>query len=190
MSPTGVVPVPQDAFNHALRHLIKDADDIESLSVAIADGYFDVLAHVTPTVVGMSVNADVTLRISIERAAISVDVQEITLRRHGPLAIRGHELTDRIVATIIEAMVVRIFRIDPVGFAVERLPNVQREGDLFHVDAAPMLPDDVASRIQSPLFRWAHVTEILCQDERFGLRLAMRNPFEMNEGVERTLEDH
>lgn len=166
-----IIPVPEAAINAVLPHAVRDISEVRSLRIAVRDGHFDAIAHVNKEVLFMDVNADATVGFVIDAARISASEQWVVLRRQGKMNLRGHDVIDKIAAAVVEALVISLLAVDPVESATRGLPNIRRDGDCYHVDLGPMLPEDWTTRLEHPLMRLGHVHAIRCKPGRLELAL-------------------
>lgn len=168
------IPIPEEDINRVLPYAIQDVKEIQSLRVAVYDGYFDATAHLSTEVLYMNMQADATVRFAIEEACISVDEQWIVLRQVGKVVLRGHDLVDEIAASVIEAILFSLLDIDPVAAATQGLPNVRRDKDRYHVDISTMLPADAVAKYRKPWMRAGRIREILCKPQCLELMIAIK----------------
>lgn len=167
------IPVPEQVINAVLPQVVKDVKEVRRICIAVRDGTFDVKVRLNKEVLLMDMNADVSIRFTVEAARISADEQWVKLRQDGPLNLRGHDVIDKIAAAVAEAILFSLLDIDPVEAAVGRLPNIQRDGDCYRIDLSTMLPADWNDHLRKPWMRLGHVHAISCRPNRFELVVAV-----------------
>lgn len=155
------VPVPEAVVNRALPMALRQAPELERLTVAAGPEWFDAQARVRHA--GRLV--DVTLRLAFEDVSVSLDEQRVVLRQIGTpsVAVEGG-----LIASLVAGAVVRaVLRLGPHAAPRAGRPHVTREGDLYRIDLAPMLPEGWNARLDQPWMKLGKVRAIRCEPGRF-----------------------
>jgi hypothetical protein len=164
---TSGFPVPQSVVNRVLPLAIRDVEEIESLRVEAGEGHFDAVARVAKTVAGKRLTADATVRFRFADVSISLGEQRVTLEQVGGVTLEGQGLAGKIAATVAEAVVLGLLRVDPVRAAAGGMPSVEREGNRYRIDLAPMLPPGWNARLDKPWMKLGKVRAIHPEPGRF-----------------------
>ena len=161
----GTLPVPQDAVNRILPHLVRDVKEVESLQVEVADGYFDVLVQARKLV-----TFEATVRFEVAEVDLSLNRQVVVLRQVGKTRLKRRTLMGKVVRLVLESVFLHLAKADAAASAASRHPSVQVDGDLYTIDLSTLgVWEKLKQHGIGAFLQHGRIDDIKCSQGRFEL---------------------